>query len=666
MHNGNKKTSGFISKRPRKSTDLRCLEKNCKFKFYNKQLLISHLKFDHQIDFDIRYLNFPSVNEFLTWKEDFELENKCRYVRVTGCKKFPDGKKMAYYYCNRSTYFTSKSKGVRKRSTPSKVKGLCTASMKEIQNKDGTIEVLLCATHYGHNISTDHMRMTKREREEITELIQRGDHPDFVINAARAKASDSIGRIHMLNRKDIRNIERKLGIKYPEFIKQRTINDLGTDRWIQKLQRTPDNPIIFYKPSKVEHDGFDSRDLILIFMSRNQSCWVNKFGSDGIFMITEMRMIQARLYLTVLCVSDEFNVMVPVCFMISNDSKVFQTFFLNTIFNKVGTIYAKALITDDNYDLYESWCSIMSPVVHVINQRYIDNQIIDKLQTEVENQNLQHEIYDKICSFFNAPEKSMKEEIVAYNENYLNKNNITKQFGNYFDQMFTSRAYMWAFCYLKESLNLNQMIDIDTIYNKMLLLCENKKRFTPNLSKDMHIFFTALLDIQKIRKDKIEKTNITIMNNHKNALCYNSTHIFPVNCDTWRIRLEDGTNNNFVTVVRKFCKIIDCTVKCQGCYNICAHMFECSCNNGKLNICEHVHMLGIFNKRTQNEVSEDVKKEELEISDLKTNIMLKLKSVTNDIHFVNDEDTLRKINVALGRVQNSINKVKSTNDWDDD
>jgi len=58
MHNGSKTVSGLITKRPRKCTDLRCMEKGCKCKFYNKQLFISHLKFDHCIDFDIRCLKF--------------------------------------------------------------------------------------------------------------------------------------------------------------------------------------------------------------------------------------------------------------------------------------------------------------------------------------------------------------------------------------------------------------------------------------------------------------------------------------------------------------------------------------------------------------------------------------------------------------------------------
>lgn len=61
MHYENKDSLDLSSKkRPRKSTDLRCLEKGCRCKFYNKQLFISHLKFDHQIDFDIRCLNFSS------------------------------------------------------------------------------------------------------------------------------------------------------------------------------------------------------------------------------------------------------------------------------------------------------------------------------------------------------------------------------------------------------------------------------------------------------------------------------------------------------------------------------------------------------------------------------------------------------------------------------
>lgn len=605
-------------------------------------------------------------SEFLTWKENFEQENNSRYVRVTGCKTLQHGKKLSYYYCNRSTYFTSKSKGVRKRTIPIKVKGLCTASMKEIQNNDGSVEILLCATHYGHDISSEHMRMTKREREEITELVQQGDHPDFVINAARAKASDSLGRMHMLNRKDIKNIERKLGIRHPEFIKQRTINDLSTDRWILKLQRTPDNPVVFYKPNKLAYENFEPNDLILIFMTQNQQHWINKYGTDGIFMVTEMRMVRARLYLTVLYVCDEFNVMLPVCFMMCNDCKIYQAFFLNTIFNKMGIIYAKALITDDNYDLYENWCSIMSPVKHVINLRYIDNQIIEKLQIEIDDQDLQHEIYDKICSFFNASGKNIKEEIVNYTKQNLKSNEKTKIFGLFFDHMFASRADMWAFCYLKELLNLNQIIDINTSYNQMLVLCENKKHFTPNLSKNMHILFTALVDIQKHRKTKIEEVNITISNNHKNALCYKSTHIFPVTSNTWRIRLEDGTDNNFVTVTRKFCKIIDCIVKCQACYDICAHIYECSCSKGEINICEHIHMLGIFNKRIQNDLDDQLKKDELEIRDLKTKISSKLKRVVNNIHCVNDEETLRRISVSLSRVENSISKVKNTRNLDDE
>jgi len=482
----------------------------------------------------------------------------------------------------------------KRRSTPIKVKGFCTATIKEIQNKDGFIEVLLCATHYGHDISTEHMRMTKCERGEITEFIEQGDHPYFVTNTARAKVSDSLERVH--------NIERKLGVRFPDFIKYRKITDLRTDTWILKLQHTSDKPVLFYKPQNVACENFEPNDAMLIFMTQNQNNWINKFGMDGIFMVTEMSMVHAQLYLTVLYVCDEFNVMLPVCFMVCNDSKMYQSFFLNIIFNKIGYIYAKALITDDNYDLYESWCSIMSPVRHVINQRYIDNQIIEKLETEIKNEDLQHEIYDKICSFFNEPDESVKQEIINYTNNNLKMNNETKLFGTFFDQMFVSRADMWAFCHLKESLSLNKMIDINSVYNQMILLCENKKHFTSNLSKNMHIFFTALLKIQKNRKRKIEEINIKISNNHKNATSYPSRLIFPLSNNKWQVTIKDGTNNGYVIVTKKFCKIIDCAVKCKACYNICAHVYECSCRREEFTICEHVHMLGIFNKMSQIDI----------------------------------------------------------------
>lgn len=62
MHNKKKKSSRYAPKKSRKCNDLRCMEKGCTSKFYNKQLFISHLKFDHQIDFDIRHLNFTTLD----------------------------------------------------------------------------------------------------------------------------------------------------------------------------------------------------------------------------------------------------------------------------------------------------------------------------------------------------------------------------------------------------------------------------------------------------------------------------------------------------------------------------------------------------------------------------------------------------------------------------
>lgn len=62
VHNESKNTPGFVLKRLEKFTDIQCLEKGCRCKFHSKILFISHLKFDHYMDFDVQCLKFPSEN----------------------------------------------------------------------------------------------------------------------------------------------------------------------------------------------------------------------------------------------------------------------------------------------------------------------------------------------------------------------------------------------------------------------------------------------------------------------------------------------------------------------------------------------------------------------------------------------------------------------------
>jgi hypothetical protein len=65
--------------------------------------------------------------EFLKWKEDIEERNNVNFVKGTGNKKIR-GKVIDYYYCSRTGFFTSVSKGVRslKPLGSCKIGGYCT------------------------------------------------------------------------------------------------------------------------------------------------------------------------------------------------------------------------------------------------------------------------------------------------------------------------------------------------------------------------------------------------------------------------------------------------------------------------------------------------------------------------------------------------------------
>jgi len=80
-HSGS--NTGFKKKVHRKCNDLQCLEKGCNCKFYNKELFISHLKYDHCIDFDVRRLKFNSEDgKTLYYVYLISIYNFCLWIRI--------------------------------------------------------------------------------------------------------------------------------------------------------------------------------------------------------------------------------------------------------------------------------------------------------------------------------------------------------------------------------------------------------------------------------------------------------------------------------------------------------------------------------------------------------------------------------------------------------
>ena len=70
----------------------------------------------------------------------------------------------------------------------------------------------ICKTHYGHQSSLGHLRLQKCQREAIASQLAQGITPQHALDRIRDSVYEKFERIHLLTKKDIRNVERSFGL----------------------------------------------------------------------------------------------------------------------------------------------------------------------------------------------------------------------------------------------------------------------------------------------------------------------------------------------------------------------------------------------------------------------------------------------------------------------
>lgn len=121
----------------------------------------------------------------------------------------------------------------------------CTAGLKVKTSSEGKVHVGACHTHHGHAMELQHIWLSKQGRQEIATKIQQGVSADKILDDIRQSMPDTLHRHHILDKKDISNIQQAYGLKNL----QRHANDQQSVlAWIQEWKSSPDtNPILYYK-----------------------------------------------------------------------------------------------------------------------------------------------------------------------------------------------------------------------------------------------------------------------------------------------------------------------------------------------------------------------------------------------------------------------------------
>lgn len=298
--------------------------------------------------------------EFELWKSKLEKDNLTMFVKSSGQKKVQD-KRVTYYYCNRSGYFASKSKGLRSLKTQgsSKLDGYCTASLHCTFLENGKLEILATKTHYGHQCKLGHIRIPEKDRLNIAKQLFMGVSFD---NLLRDSVSTELNRVHLLTRKDLHNIERSFSLCQE---RRHAIDSVSVRFWVEKMKERKDNPVLFYKEqgnvvAEVGcNEGLGVDDFALVIQTPLQAD-VLRLGDKKVVCADATHGTNSyNFQLISVLVIDEFGEGFPAGFCLSNkeDYVVLANFFSHRKAN-TGQIDAKWFMSDMAEQYYNAWKSV--------------------------------------------------------------------------------------------------------------------------------------------------------------------------------------------------------------------------------------------------------------------------------------------------------------------
>ncbi|XP_060522066.1 uncharacterized protein LOC132699405 isoform X2 [Cylas formicarius] len=182
----------------------------CDFSAKLRNEMIKHYEVIHKISFVEEKYTFASQPEFLLWKRKIESETRSKYINK-GTQVCPN-RKVTSFYCHRSGHYVTKGKGLRslKRKGSNKINGFCPARIvqKCFNDNNGTCVIYFYSTHVGHQNELKYLTFTHAEKEEVAKKIALKIPFDDILDQVRDSIhNSSVGRIHLLTRKDLHNIQ---------------------------------------------------------------------------------------------------------------------------------------------------------------------------------------------------------------------------------------------------------------------------------------------------------------------------------------------------------------------------------------------------------------------------------------------------------------------------
>ena len=181
-----------------------------------------------------------------------------------------------------------------------------------------------------------------------------------ILDTIRDNVGDRFERIHLISRKDIRNIERAYGLNGD---RRHDDDATSVELWVNEMNDKGDqSPVLLYKPQgkNKTFDNLHANDFVLAIQTPMQADMMKALGNEKVVCIDATHGTNGYDFsLITVLVTDEFGEGYPVAWCLSNrtDLTLLLSFF-KSIKNRTGVIIPKWIMTDDADQYYSAWVGV--------------------------------------------------------------------------------------------------------------------------------------------------------------------------------------------------------------------------------------------------------------------------------------------------------------------
>ncbi|KAK6043165.1 hypothetical protein COOONC_19333 [Cooperia oncophora] len=211
-------------------------------------------------------MSFSSSEEYKEW-----FERMCE-VHCTSffCRSSGANQKKLFMRCNRCD--EGRSQDEQRIRITKEVRPHCSAFANVHFNEDGTVSVVACFGHIGHDLDPVLLRWTDDQIEYLKLMLQEFS-TDYIVHKMRKDHESKDSKLYFITKRDLWNIMAKYNLNPG----QRDRDDLTSLR-MREEERNPDDGIRFFKmPDDPTGKGF-----VLVIITPLQQKWLEQYGHRGI------------------------------------------------------------------------------------------------------------------------------------------------------------------------------------------------------------------------------------------------------------------------------------------------------------------------------------------------------------------------------------------------